>query len=356
MSRYHTRSNRGWRLIALPPALALGIALGGCGGGDDGDGFVPPDDVNILTSYNYTISNLQGTGTLLTVAVGDGSQAVAVDLGNTLIGSVGIGFDDNDDAFALDFTIDEGSTLSVNSDAGQPWLGTFDFSVSTDIVFAVIGLPTSGVFTVTDGTDSVTATISTLGVALSLNGGAAMSFTWDEFEDLIDDDTAASLLRRSALAFQAAEFVFAAAFEIIDAINFLVDDVLGPVQMIEFDCDTFTGSPPTGVVAQGMWSLTWLGSGQISTGDNFTWTFTDCWTDEPFDDIDDLVRGSINLNGYVEVIDSTLTLTRIGFSDGIVFDNFRVDETEEVMPDVFGIISQNSLAVTGGFVFVASAQ
>lgn len=343
------KSTRWWRLCASMAVLTLGMGVGGCDlfdGDDDEEVFVPPDEPNILPTYNYSISD-NPSAQNLTATIGDGTQAVVVSLGTTLNGSVDVGFDSAGNAFVFAFQLDAGSSVTVNSDAGTgpAFLGTFDGSVDTTMQFpAGSDFPSVGAYSVTDSNMNTAAvTVSSTGVQVVI-GANTDSFTWQEFDDLIEDDMAPTLQRQAALAFAVADFVFDLAFNVVDGLNLITDDLL--TAPFTENCDMFTGTPPAGVLAQGMQTFTWTGSGSISPGDTFFWDFTDCWEDDSGDD-DTLLRGGITLDGYNETIDANNNLTRIGF-DSVIF-NFSLAETFESAPGVFEINDSDTVAVTGAF-------
>ena len=114
----------------------------------------------------------------------------------------------------------------------------------------------------------------------------------------------------------------------------------------------FTGGPPQGVVAQGMFSITWLGSGELSDGDDFTWAFIDCWSQ----DDEELLDGMLTLEDYTETVDfNTGVLVNIGFGSlgagepgGVIYD-LSFSETVESQ-GLWTIPADGVITVTGGFV------
>jgi len=190
---------------------------------------------------------------------------------------------------------------------------------------------------------------------MSLNGGAGVPFTWQEYEDLLDDPQADTWQRRASLAGAVYAFVFERVFEFADLLDELeITESIDPVVM---PCDMFPGAPPAGVaIAQGENVLTRLGSGEdLMPGDVFDWTFTECW----FADSNVLVNNSVQLQNYIEVIDESNTLRRIGFgpndnvAGGIVFFDWRLAETQE-NNGVYTIDPADIIEVDGGFSMVFS--
>ena len=327
------------------------LILAGCGGGGGG-GFVSDGgngEATILPTYGYQISATPA-GSPLTVSVpGEGGiRTVTMDFGNTLNGEVNLSVDINNDATVTDYSLQSLSTLAVDSDVGIPFLAAFDIEVTEDMQFLVGDPPTTGIIEVVTATETVTLQALLAGVELRFGGGVPIFFTWDELENLIDDELALAWQRRVALAAEILDFVFVQTIGVTEALNF-VDDQLATVNPLVASCDAFTGTPPPGVLAQGESTFTWMGSGSTPLGgDNFQWAFTDCWIDDASDTEDQLINGSIDLNNYVEVIDAQFNLIGTGF-DEVIFNGLTIAQTEENTPGIFTIDPNNTITVTGGF-------
>lgn len=115
-------------------------------------------------------------------------------------------------------------------------------------------------------------------------------------------------------------------------------------------CDMFTGTPPDGALAQGEVTITWIGSGELSDGDAFTWEFNQCWTA----DDEELIHGTVTLEDYTGPIDmNNNPLFEIGFggigdvSGGVIFE-LTISETVENQ-GIWIIPVDGVIAVTGGF-------
>ena len=118
-------------------------------------------------------------------------------------------------------------------------------------------------------------------------------------------------------------------------------------------CDAFTGAPPPNVLNQGMFVFTWLGSGEVSSGDGFTWNYTDCWIQET--DVEGtLFNGGMTLQGYVLDVNTRNEVVSFGFTGtgqepgGITFDAFTMEQTEESEPGVHTIVPSETVVVNGG--------
>ena len=198
------------------------------------------------------------------------------------------------------------------------------------------------------GPDTVTVTIQMNGVQLSLNGGAPINYSWDEFGNLLDDDQNEAWQRRASLAGGAVEFIVEQFFNVADILDQLEAVTLN--NPFVATCDMFTGTPPDGVLAQGEVTVTWLGSGELAVGDDFTWQFNNCWS---LDD-EELLDGTVTLQDYTETVDSnTGDLFEIGFGGigdvpgGVIFD-LTISETVEDV-GVWTIPADGVITVSGGF-------
>lgn len=337
--------------------LALGAGLlsscGGGGGGGDGVVDIPDPPPTILSSYNFEIGSIQA-GTDMTVDVG-GQLQVGVDFGNTLRGSVNLQVNSPTNVSFLDFITDAGSTMNVTVADNQKSLnGMFTVSVTSDMIAGLDDEPTSGVFEVETATDVVTVSIVANGVNLSLNGAAPIAFSWAEYDGLLDDTQAETWQRLASLAGGTFAFVFDRVFEIADLLDRL--EQTESATPIVTACDEFQGTPPDNVLLQGEHVLTRLGSGEdLTPGDVFDWTFTNCW----FASSNILIDNFLQMQNYIEVIDSGNTLTRIGFgpdnniSGGVLYFDWRVAETQENQ-GVYTIAPADLIEVNGGFSMVLS--
>ena len=359
MSHSIESANRS-RILLLVPALALGIMSiiatgGGDGGGGNGSGGTDNPITTILSSYNFEIGSVapQIQGGLDIEA---NAFAVTVDFGNTILGSVNLSVTYPMQVTFVSYVVDEGSTFDVTvSQTQTPLDGSFAVTMTAALDADVGSEPTSGAFDVVAGDETATVNVVANGVELSLNGGAVNSYSWDEYFNLLDDPTAETWQQRASLAGGALRFIFDTVFDVSDKLDDLEETVAFPVAE---NCDMFDGTPPEGVLAQGEHVLTWLGAGSDTMlGSIFDWEFTDCWTS----DDDQLANGLIQFQNYIEEIDASNTLVRIGFapsggeSGGIVFVGWTLSDTS-VDQGVYMIDHANDLTVSGGFSLVFDAS
>lgn len=355
----------------------LAFLLVGCSNGDNGGKVTDTQDVPpiieppiieppiFLSSYNFEIGGL-GQGPDLFVDVG-GQFDVAVDFGDTLRGRAIRELNSAPDRFLFDrFTTDAGSAIDVTVSHIQNTLdGSFTIHVTSELFFTPglgSAIPWRGAFEVVTPTETVTVTVVSVdlfpqGVEMSLNGAAAVPFTFDEYADLLDDPLAETWQRRASLAGAVHEFVIERMFEFANLLDEL--EITESVNPIVTACDMFPGAPPAGVgIAQGEHVLTRLGSGEdLTPGDVFDWTFTQCWSA----DSHMLSNNSVQLQNYIEEIDeASNTLRRIGFGPdnnvfgGVLFFDWRLAETQE-NNSVYTIDPAEVITVDGGFSMVLSA-
>ena len=348
---------RGWFLL-------LTLLLTACGGSGNGvainsggptNGGPVGDEVIILPSYGYQVSTTPAAGPL-TVRIPDegGMLGISIDFGNTLNGDVNVSVDANNNISIDEYTLQTLSSVTVNSDAGDiPFLGTFDIEVSEDMLFGYSQPrpPDAGAFQVLMPGETVSVAVINGGfssVEISLNGGPAVSLTWDQLEGLLDDDLALPWHRRAALATEVLKLVLIQVFTITTTFN-VIDDALATVNPAVIPCDPFTGTPPLNVLLQGESTLTWLVPGSVPmSGDDFHWTFTDCWFNDTGSALDTLVNGSIELNDYVEIVDGQSQLIGSGFNQ-VIYNNLEIAGTVENPVNTFTIDPRDVIRVSGGF-------
>ena len=335
--------------LGLTAALMFGCGGGG-GGGDDGDVVpnVPEPAPTILSTYNFEVGEMPLNIALIVEA--GGQFDVAIDFGNTLLGSVDLNVNSASDVTFLSYIADAGSTMRVNVIDRQTDLdGIYTVTVTSTVNAAIDDYPTSGTFDVTAFNDTITVNMTETGPDMSLNGAEAVPFTWEEYEDLLDDSLTATWQRRAALVGATFGLVFDLMFEIADQLDELeLTETTNPT--VE-TCDMFTGSPPPGVLAQGENVFTRLSPGdEIDQGGIYHWQFTNCWSSQS----GVLIDGEIQLDNYIEEIDASNTLTRIGFAPvgnvfgGVSFFEWTISPTEENQ-GVFTIDPVEVVTIRGGF-------
>ena len=88
--------------------------------------------------------------------------------------------------------------MSVNVSRSQtPLDGTFSIEVTAAVDANIDEEPTTGSLEIVTDTETVAVAIVADGVEMSLDGAAAIAYTWQEYEDLLDDEQAATWQRRA---------------------------------------------------------------------------------------------------------------------------------------------------------------
>jgi hypothetical protein len=354
-----TATSQFWRALLVIPISVMAVlsivATGGSSGGDD-DGFdddIPEVPPIILSTYNFEIGSTDSTVDVpLTVGVGNIAE-ISVSFGNTILGSIDLDVSATGDVEVLSTVTDAGSTFSLAASVSEPALSAgVAVTVTQDISAFAFEVPASGAFEITTDppTGAITVTILPfMEVQISLNDGMPATYSWEALGELLVDPLAQDHERVAALTLLAYEFLFERVFEVVDVLDEL-EEVRLAGSIVE-QCDVPRVPLPADLLAEGQAAL-------ILTGPVvFLAEFLDCWADAPFDT---LLRGEIQLANYIEEIDASNRLTRIGFGPnadtrgGVMFFGFRIDEAEEVN-GVFVIDPSSSIEVSGGFSLVFTA-
>jgi hypothetical protein len=326
------------------------VLLAGCGSSGDDD---EPDAVEaqlvILDNYNFFLGNLNNEE-LLTANVG-GEFTVTVRIDGLLAGNMDLDVGANDTVTFLSYLLRAGNQieLTVTSPDGSELDKWFRVRFETDIEAAVGEPPTSG--TLIFDYDALGFSVIFLADGVQLNSIAgSFQYTWEEFAAMLQDEGVATWARHASLAVGVIEFLVEQFFN--------VADVLDDLELVTLNnpyietCDMFTGSPPQGVLPEGELTITWLGSGELSDGDDFTWAFNNCWSQGD----GELLHGTVTLQDYTESVDfNTGVLFNIGFGGlgagapgGVIFD-LTFSETVEGQ-GVWTIPADGIITVGGGFV------
>jgi len=345
-----------WRTLLMVPIAVFAIAsILATGHDDDDDDEFEPDDggsilpPTILTAYDFSFASI---GTPLTASVG-AIGSISVDLGTTLLGTLNLDVSGTGDVTLLSTTTNAGSSFTLTGTSSVPGLealnATAAVSVTSAITANVFDDPTSGSLqiTTTPPVGTITVDIGSTGVDISLDGGTPTVYSWEEFTDLLESPTALPHELVASLIGSAYEFIYELALEATDELAELELITLNNPTVEQ--CDMFTGTQPPMVLAQGQVMATWTGSGELLPGQDFTFDFDDCW----LSDSEELLNGVIQAESYIEDVDASNTITRVGF-DRIRFLDYTIAETEEVNT-VFTIDPSATATVNGGFSLIFSA-
>jgi hypothetical protein len=309
---------------------------------------VPPV---ILSNYTFFLGNLNN-GELLTANVG-GEFTVAINMDDGLLaGNMDLDVGANNAVTFLSYLLRAGNSfiLTITSPEGSELDGTFRVSFMTDVEGAFGEPPTSG-FLMLSPPDVLEFSVAFLADGVELRSLAGtFQYTREEFAAILDDEGAATWARHASLAVGVIEFLVEQFFSVAAILDGL--ELVPANNPYVEACDMFTSGPPQGVLAQGEFTLTWLGSGELSEGDDFAWVFTNCWSQ----DDEELLDGTVTLEDYTETVDSnTGVLSNIGFGGlgagepgGVIFD-LTFSETVEGQ-GVWTIPADGVITVSGGFV------
>ena len=332
------RSSDWFRWVALLLAAAF---VFGCSsndnddaGGDDGDG-----DIVLLPLYEFQLTstaddpitvNLSGSGLLLQLGhLGEGPG---------LIGSYHIA--------SGAFSVFSGSSLVIDELGAPPQssgaidvqlaeipqlFGDFEVEATADWLVPAGSDPDTGALLVRRGDERVEVAVIDSGDTVRIRWDetgdgvfdAEASLTWTEFDDL--DETAPEWQRLGDFAYSATiEFMLELAEFGLEGLSLIDEDLVQVGERI-LTCDAFSAAglsvppPPPVIPDAGSLTFAWFddaADGEVGPGDSFSMQFDYCLDDDPTDDIDDLVNGTVGLNSYTEVVterNTTNFVTRVGF-------------------------------------------
>ncbi|MBN2720350.1 MAG: hypothetical protein JXR72_04520, partial [Proteobacteria bacterium] len=180
------------------------------------------------------------------------------------------------------------------------------------------------------------------------------SYNWEEFEELLENPKASEWEQKASFAFNILIFIYDQMEHVISAFELIDDNEsrLLSVNPITEYCDAFSAADltaPEGVDDQGTAEFDWEESGEVGPGDNFSLFFTDCWQNDPADDMDDLLQGGLDFTGYIEnivPIGDDEVLTSIGFEE-VEFMDLVLGETYTDGDACF--LEDNPTTITGTF-------
>ncbi|HPI93576.1 MAG TPA: hypothetical protein PLT09_09670 [Deltaproteobacteria bacterium] len=314
--------------IASIIILMLSTSCGGGGGGGSSE-----DDGGLTVSeYNFGLDlDLDGTDVtpfqveamnsgVFIPFEGVGGNPLGTDFNGTMELS-----EENDEVAISSITIDDTTAFYV--DVSDIWDSTqLMITVVEPIVLEDGNDPSDGSFTMDNGTDDpITVSFSQDGDVSWVNiSGVSNPVELDDFKDYLETSSDA-LLQQSSVAYHMIEMLYDQVTFIAAMIIKIDSDELGTVHG-----DANTGlSDPTG----GTLTLSCT-SGSVVPGADFSVVFDNFWQDDPDDDMDTLIDGSVSLLGYLK-IETNDVLENIGFAwgDGAgVFygeDGVSFYETEE---------------------------
>lgn len=333
---------RRWPVLAV--AAAFAVACGSSGGGG-GSGDVDDDVVSILPLYAYHLTSTSNDPITVTLPVLPGA-GLSVRLGHLFEGP---GMFGEFHPASGTFTVFSGSSLVIDELAAAPVLyGDFSVEAIVDWFVPPDSHPETGALVVARGNERIEVAVIEGGDVVRIRRDAAGDgayeeeavFTWNEFEDLGDSEEVPEWQMLGSFGYAATiEFMLELAETGIEGLWLIDDDLEQGGQRIT-NCDAFSAAglsvpaPPPDFPDRGTLTFAWLddsADGSVGPGDSFVMDFDYCLSNDPDDDIDDLLNGTVGLNGYTEVVETLATgnfITRIGFEDvsasgrpgGLAFD------------------------------------
>lgn len=338
------------RYLFLITIIAFGtisiISSGGGGGDDDGDGDGDGDgggNVAAPQIYNFSLNMLAANQLTFNVPLYDYPVTIPV----SEFTATGI-YEINGQKMTL-------TGMEMDADFGEVDNELIDFRIVRieDIKLSGTDFPTQGAWEVSIGgapvlVVRVNSTIG--GVDIDPTEGDVVSITWDQLMDIGDNSEASGDEFVAYLSYGSCEYSlkrfwyffqsFTTVFSVMEELENAGSNNVGST----ISCDPF---PPTGGTA-GTRQYKYIdasSNGELGPGDDFQIIFDSspngCWYDDPEDDVDLLVKGTIEMNGYIENIEND-QMTSTGF-DEVLFVDFMETETEN------NEVTTHSTTTNGGF-------
>ena len=319
------------RRALFPVVLTAALALVGCHKShSDATPPVVPQPT-LPQQIAFTLELPQGSAGLA-VTVADGGSAVDITVPTVNLGG---SIDTTNDDLVVRLGPQYGPAVAVAAPGVFP---AIQIQIGEPIVVpGTSDHPTAGRLSVTFDPHTLVLTMDATTVALDLDAGQqTATLSWADFEATDVFGTGPEFQRLGAFAFSALEFLVQQGFRCIEGFGLIADhedelNVLGPGVPVVIAGDVYPPTQQAGVL-EFAWHDTGepLSAGQIGPGDGFTSTFVDCWRDDPDDDVDERLDGTIDYFGYGEIDEPFwLHFAEVRFTD------FTITETEETAPGVF---------------------
>lgn len=315
-------------LLKRIPAFGIVlVVLAACGGGGSGGGTPTSNDgtraalgnAALVERYGFTLSDAGADSSRLrlrsTFGRGDTSDVIVDFRIEPAVGT---------------YSFEEGTLVYENAAiAVTTTFGSIVVDIIEPLVLGRGDIPDDVTFTADISLEGhVEITIANALVTMD-RGGLRVTLPFDEFESLIATPLTTPLWQhQSSMAWAVLDLLRNLVAATADALP-LINDALAASTAITENCDAFPSAPPAGALARGAATLTWLGSGTISTGDRFTRDFTSCWIDTGTARTG-MLEGRMRLEGLVRTTAGS-SITQIGFRTleglpmgGIFFDDLRL--------------------------------
>ncbi|HPS93695.1 MAG TPA: hypothetical protein PK600_04460 [Deltaproteobacteria bacterium] len=297
--------------------LMFSASCGGGGGGGDGDG----DGSQILSEYDFAL-NLDLTNEdqfEIDGNMGEGTGSIFFQGfdGNDYNGTLNLS-EENGETSVASIIVDETTVFQI--DVSDIWEETnLSIGVTDPIVFENGDDPDSGTFLIDNGGGNLISVSfyilnNDFWVDLQLGDGEIYPYLLDEFKDLLGSD-ADTWQQQASVAYHMIEMLF-------DQVNF----VAGMIIKIDDD-DNASALLGDGVITEGdenagldaldeslPGTLTLrCESGSVGPGSDFSVVFDHFWQDDPEDNIDTAIHGSVELLGFLRT-EAGNEITSVGFA------------------------------------------
>jgi hypothetical protein len=322
------------RCLGIRTALVLGclsLVVGCGGGGGSGSGGGPDDDeevLNLLTSYEFSISNPEGApGEMIrsNLSGGVATTVYEVDAGTGSIRG-------NYTLASGDMFIAETTTYAVDWTVGGPSPSSFTVAFNQQSALPRDNfLPADGSFTVAWAGNDIEVTYGASSTDVSLNGAAPVSFNPLDFSLLKVSTTAPDWQRVASMASGALVDVVRRGGSVAALLVAIFDGELDTGQSV-IQCTGIPGTAPGGVGPVGEIVTVDMGA------DEYLSTATDCFSRVTGQPIGALLTGTVSYGNLVSTESNNL-ITRAGFegsaqrSGGVSYDLRQrfVRETEPLV-------------------------
>ncbi len=188
-------------------------------------------------------------------------------------------------------------------------------------------------------------------VDLQQASGPVTTLSIDDFEGLLGRRLEVPVWQhQSALAWAALDLLRQLVIVAGDTVAEIGTDLESSISL-DRQCEPIPATPPAGTVGQGMLRVTWLGSGDIRGGDDFSADYMDCWRAGP-GNRGVLLGGRVDLRGLVGDVEAGV-LVRVGFQTvdllgGVLPDELTIAATRSTSPGVVSQVEPLTFEVANG--------
>ena len=343
MSRINSTHNRFIRQLGVVTILILGIftILGSGGGGDD----VAVDEPS--TDFLYVLSGPRGGTAPLAAAATLGEDTISVTVTPTLEGT----YESMTDTYTVRVncqTFDPVVPCNIVAETNEILgFGTITGTITARWRWVSDNNPTQGQFQITSNEiPGVTVTVTVISdplVGVSLTDGiTTVNLNWEQFDNWWEDSDNLLWQRIASFAYNVRGLLFEQ-ITLLGEAYLTIEDYR---TLLEAN-GAFQGTCSLPLPADSDWNnlvdVIWAddaNDGIIDSSETITFIMNECWINDPFDDIDTLLTGTmtiLNLDPYWQSCPS--------------FTDFTIDETQDGI-----VIADSGYELNGGFCFLMVNQ